>query len=97
MNVYPPEIENVLDALPGIGESAVFGLHDADLGERVCAAVVARDPALPPEPGAIIAAARAALAGYKIPRAIWIVDALPRNAMGKVQKNVLRERFGGGG
>lgn len=91
LNVYPSEIERVLDALPGIAESAVIGLPHPDFGEQVVGVLVL-------EPGANFdeAAARNSLrtqiAGYKQPKRYVIVDALPRNAMGKVQKNLLRER-----
>ncbi|MGC9419630.1 MAG: malonate--CoA ligase [Rhodovulum sp.] len=91
-NIYPKEIEMVLDALPGVLESAVIGVPHPDFGESVVAVLV-------PEPGAaldgaaIAAAVRERLAGFKQPRRIEIVDALPRNTMGKVQKNVLRDRF----
>ena len=85
LNVYPIEVEAVLDALPGVQESAVVGVPDADLGERVVAVVAA-------EPGAVVdddelrRAARRRLAGYKVPKAVHRVESLPRNAMGKVQK-----------
>ncbi len=92
-NVYPKEVELVLDRLPGVGESAVFGVPHADFGEAVTAVVVPRPGGPRPDPGALVAQARAELAGYKVPRRIVVLDELPRNAMGKVQKNVLRERF----
>jgi malonyl-CoA/methylmalonyl-CoA synthetase len=94
MNVYPKEIENVLERLDGIQEAAVIGLPDRDFGERVVAVVVA--PGLDPE--ALIAQAlahcRASLAAYKCPKQVVIVGALPRNAMGKLQKNRLVEEWG---
>lgn len=93
LNVYPKEIEEVLDAQDGVLESAVIGLPHADFGEAVTAVIVAR-PGSQPNPEALIAAVKAQLAGYKVPKAVHIVDELPRNTMGKVQKNVLRERFG---
>lgn len=92
LNVYPKEVEDVLDRLPGVAESAVIGLPDADFGEAVNAVVV-------PAPGAelneanIIAALREKLAGFKLPKRVFIVSELPRNAMGKVQKNVLRSQY----
>jgi malonyl-CoA/methylmalonyl-CoA synthetase len=92
-NVYPKEIELVLDALPGVAESAVVGTPDADYGEAVTAAVV-RNAQCAFDEAAIVAQLRARLAHYKVPRHVHFVDALPRNAMGKVQKNVLRARFG---
>ena len=93
LNVYPKEIEELIDALPGIAEAAVIGLPHPDFGEAVCA-VVRLDPAQPAiEPAAIIAALKAELAGFKVPKAVFIVDELPRNAMAKVQKAVLRDRY----
>ena len=92
LNVYPKEVEEVLDSLPGVRESAVFGLPHPDFGEAVTAAVV-------PEPGSrwderrLIAALKARLAGFKVPKRILRLDELPRNSMGKIQKRVLRERF----
>jgi len=99
LNVYPKEIEAVLDALAPVEESAVFALPHSDLGETVAAAIVLKRSAtrIAPEQmqDHIIAAVRQQLAGFKIPRRVFILDELPRNAMGKVQKAVLRERFGG--
>jgi malonyl-CoA/methylmalonyl-CoA synthetase len=92
-NVYPKEIETVIDAVEGVAESAVIGLPHPDFGEAV-AAVVAGDAKNSPSEEAVVAAAKAQLAGYKVPKRVFIVEALPRNAMGKVQKNVLRERYG---
>ncbi len=90
-NVYPKEVELCIDELDGVSESAVIGVPDADFGERVTAVVVAQSETLSEE--AIISALRPVLAGYKIPKRIFFLEELPRNAMGKVQKNVLRERF----
>ncbi len=92
-NVYPKEVEVCIDELDGVSESAVIGVSDADFGERVTAVVVPASDGLREE--AIIVALRPLLAAYKIPKRVIFVDALPRNAMGKVQKNVLRERFDG--
>lgn len=92
-NVYPKEIELELDALPGVMESAVIGVPHPDFGEAVTAVVVASAAARPDE-AALIAALKTRLAGYKVPKRVVVVDDLPRNAMGKVQKNVLRERYG---
>ena len=96
LNVYPKEIETVLDAVEGVAESAVFALPHRDLGETVAAAIVLKSTALDHARlhEQIMAAARRQLAGFKIPRRIFIVAELPRNAMGKVQKAVLREQFG---
>ncbi|TDL81239.1 malonyl-CoA synthase [Palleronia sediminis] len=91
-NIYPKEIEEVLDAQPGIAESAVIGVPHLDLGEVPVAVIVARDdPA--PAPETILARAAEKLARYKLPRRVIALDALPRNAMGKVQKAELRDRF----
>jgi malonyl-CoA/methylmalonyl-CoA synthetase len=89
-NVYPKEIELVLDELPGITESAVIGLPHPDFGEGVAAICMGKG-----EESAIIAQARTQLAAYKAPKRVIFVDDLPRNAMGKVQKNVLREVYAG--
>ena len=89
-NVYPKEIETVIDQVGGVGESAVIGLPHPDFGEGV-AAVVAGGDTLDKE--AIIAACRTQLASFKVPKAVFVLDELPRNAMGKVQKNQLRERY----
>jgi malonyl-CoA/methylmalonyl-CoA synthetase len=89
-NVYPREVEDVLAQCPGIAEAAVFGLPDAEFGECVCAAIVRNDPDLTPE--AIILFCKDQLAGYKKPRRIVFVAALPRNALGKIQRHVLAEQ-----
>jgi malonyl-CoA/methylmalonyl-CoA synthetase len=91
-NVYPKEVETELDALAGVLESAVFGVPHPDLGEGVTAAVVALPGALLSEE-TIIDAVKARLARYKVPKRILLVDELPRNAMGKVQKNALRKTY----
>lgn len=93
-NVYPKEVELVIDAVEGVRESAVFGVPDADYGEAVVAAVVANanGPAL--TEASIQSLLRDRLAGFKVPKVVCFVDELPRNTMGKVQKNVLRDRFG---
>lgn len=95
LNVYPKEIEEVIDALPGVAESAVIGLPHPDFGEAVTAIVV-REPntagAALTETG-IIAAVKDRLAGFKVPKRVFLVEALPRNTMGKVQKNVLRQQY----
>jgi malonyl-CoA/methylmalonyl-CoA synthetase len=92
-NVYPKEIELVLDRLDGVEESAVFGVPHPDLGEAVTAAIVPRAAAAAPDPAQLIAAAREHLAGYKVPKRVLLLDALPRNTMGKVQKALLRDRY----
>ena len=92
-NVYPREVELVLDEQPGVAESAVIGLPHPDLGEAVTAVVVPADPACPPREAELVAALKREMAPYKVPRRILFVQALPRNTMGKVQKQALRERF----
>lgn len=90
-NIYPKEVEIEIDALPGVVESAVFGVPHKDLGEAVAAAVVvAPDANITAE--TILEALKDRLARFKQPRSVTLVDALPRNTMGKVQKNVLREQ-----
>jgi malonyl-CoA/methylmalonyl-CoA synthetase len=91
-NIYPKEIELVLDAQPGVAESAVIGVPHPDLGEAVLAVLVAK-PGETPDLEAIGRAAAASLARFKQPRRMVVVDELPRNTMGKVQKNVLREQW----
>jgi malonyl-CoA/methylmalonyl-CoA synthetase len=93
LNVYPKEVEEVLDRVEGVAESAVFGVPHPDFGE-VAIAVVRRSADLPDlAEDAIVAAARRRLAAYKTPKRVFFIDELPRNAMGKVQKNVLQERY----
>lgn len=95
LNVYPKEVEEVIDALPGVVESAVIGLPDPDFGEAVTAVVVLRPEAREQwNEAALIATLKQQLAGYKVPKAVHFVDDLPRNVMGKVQKNVLRATYG---
>ncbi len=91
-NVYPKEIERVLDEQAGVLESAVIGVPHPDLGEAVLAVLVPR-PGETPELKAIDSALREQLARYKQPKAIEIIATLPRNTMGKVQKNKLREQY----
>ena len=91
-NVYPKEVEQALDALPGVSESAVIGVPHPDLGEAVVAVYVPEAGAAP-DAEALSAALSEALARFKQPRRLIPVDALPRNTMGKVQKAVLRELY----
>ena len=91
-NVYPREVEEALDAQPGVLESAVIGVPDPDLGEAVLAVLVP-EPYAAPDLAAIEEALAGSLARYKRPRRMVVVDALPRNAMGKVQKAALRETY----
>jgi malonyl-CoA/methylmalonyl-CoA synthetase len=94
LNIYPKEIEEAIDALPGVDESAVIGVPHPDMGEGVVAVVV-------PQKGATVteeqvrAALEGQLARFKQPRRVVVVAALPRNAMGKVQKAVLRSEYAG--
>ncbi len=91
-NVYPKEIETELDAIPGVLESAVIGVLHRDLGEGVTAVIVpAGGVAL--QESAILQDLKTRLAKFKLPKRIVFVDELPRNTMGKVQKNLLRDRF----
>lgn len=92
-NIYPKEIELVLDDQPGVLESAVIGVPHPDFGETVVGILVA-EPGQVPDADAIMAAAAKALARFKHPRKLIVLDELPRNTMGKVQKNILRERYG---
>ncbi len=89
LNIYPVEVEAALDALPGVLESAVVGVPDADMGEVAVAVVVAL-PGVELDVGALLVALGETLARFKLPRRIVLRDGLPRNAMGKVQKAVLR-------
>jgi malonyl-CoA/methylmalonyl-CoA synthetase len=91
LNVYPAEIEEAIDAVPGVVESAVIGLPHADFGEAVTAVVVPASP--PASEGEIFAALTSRLAGFKRPRRVLFVDELPRNAMGKVIKAALRSAY----
>jgi len=92
-NIYPKQIETEIDALDGVVESAVFGIPDPDFGEVVAAAVVLEVGAGLGEQ-ALLEALGPRLARFKLPRKVLFVDQLPRNAMGKVQKNVLRDSHG---
>ena len=92
-NVYPKEIELLLDTFDGVVESAVIGLPHPDFGEVVAAVVVKKDDASLEE-NAIISILKKQLANFKVPKRVFMVPELPRNAMGKVQKNVLRQQYG---
>ena len=91
-NVYPKEIELVIDAMPGVDESAVIGVPHPDFGEAVVAVVV-------PKPGhsldadEMLASLKGSLANFKVPKRIHFAQELVRNTMGKVQKNALREQY----
>jgi malonyl-CoA/methylmalonyl-CoA synthetase len=92
LNVYPKEIEERIDGMDGVIETAVIGVPDPDFGERVTAVVVARSGHALTE-AAIIAALKGEIAAFKVPKRVHFVEDLPRNAMGKVLKSALRERF----
>jgi len=92
LNVYPKEIEERIDALPGVAESAVIGVPDPDFGEAVTAVVVAK-PGHAPSESDLIATLKAEIAHFKVPKRVYFVEELPRNAMGKVEKNSLRTRY----
>jgi malonyl-CoA/methylmalonyl-CoA synthetase len=90
LNVYPKEVESLLNGMEGVAESAVFGVPDDDFGEAVVAAVVPEaDSHLDPE--RIRAELAEQIAKFKVPKRIQLVESLPRNTMGKVQKNLLRD------
>ena len=93
-NVYPKEIETEIDALPGVTESAVIGLPHRDFGEGVTAVVVPSGT-LPLTEADVLHPLETRLARFKLPKRVMFVDELPRNTMGKVQKNLLRDRFAG--
>jgi malonyl-CoA/methylmalonyl-CoA synthetase len=89
-NVYPAEIEGYLNDMAGVAESAVIGLPHPDFGEGVVAVIVPK-PGAAVDADALVAQLKASIANYKVPKRAFVVPDLPRNAMGKVQKNVLRE------
>lgn len=91
-NVYPKEIESEIDAMPGVIESAVIGVPHADFGEGVTAVLVCNKSADVTE-AAVLKALDGRLAKFKMPKRVFVVDELPRNTMGKVQKNVLRDTY----
>jgi len=92
LNVYPAEIEEALNQLPGVAESAVVGMPHSDLGEVGCAFVLAK-PGVMLDPASLLATLKGQLAGFKVPKLCKLIDELPRNAMGKVQKNLLRQQL----
>jgi len=95
-NVYPAEIEGTLNDMPGVAESAVIGVPHADFGEVVVAVVVARPDSAPDAntwAAELIVELKSRIANFKVPKRVFIVAELPRNAMGKVQKNLLRETY----
>lgn len=91
-NIYPKEVEGEIDQLEGVAESAVIGVPHPDFGEGVTAIVV-RKPDAALDEMAILGALQDRLARYKQPKRIIFAEDLPRNTMGKVQKNVLRQQY----
>ncbi len=91
-NVYPKEVESEIDALPGVIESAVIGVPHMDFGEGVTAVVV-KDKKAALDETAVMKALDGRLAKFKMPKKVIFVDDLPRNTMGKVQKNILRDTY----
>ncbi|MCX2723521.1 AMP-binding protein [Roseibium salinum] len=91
-NVYPAEVEALLDEVPGVAESAVIGVPHADFGEAVVA-VLAAKPGAAIDEETVQASLADRLARFKQPKKVHVLDTLPRNAMGKIQKNVLRDQF----
>jgi malonyl-CoA/methylmalonyl-CoA synthetase len=91
-NVYPAEIEGYINEMPGVAESALVGVPHPDFGEVGVAVVIAK-PGAQVSPDAVIAGLKSQLANFKIPKKCFVVDALPRNTMGKVQKNLLRDQY----
>ena len=89
-NVYPREVEELLLEHPGVAEVAVVGAPSEEWGEQVAAFVVPADPSAPPGRDELLAFAAERLAGFKRPRVVHYVEALPRNALGKVMKHELR-------
>jgi len=92
LNVYPAEVEAVLDDRADVAEAAVIGVPHPDFGEAVVAVV---QPAGPLDPDAVRDDLRRELAAFKVPKMVIALDALPRNTMGKIQKKLLRERYAG--
>lgn len=93
-NVYPAEVEGYINEMPGVAESAVIGVPHPDFGEAVVA-VLTTKPGAPVDPSAVTAQLKSRIANFKIPKKVFVVPELPRNTMGKVQKNLLREQHKG--
>ena len=93
-NVYPAEIEGYINDMPGVAESALVGVPHPDFGEVGVAVVIAK-PGAPVSGEVVLASLKAQLANFKIPKKCFVVPELPRNTMGKVQKNLLREQYKG--
>ena len=92
LNVYPKEVESVINEIEGVIESAVIGLPHDDLGEKVVAVIVRKKESKITE-GELISSLKSEIAGFKVPKNIILIEELPRNAMGKVQKNILRDIY----
>ena len=92
LNVYPKEIELIIDTLDGVGESAVIGVPHPDFGEAVIAVIVP-DTGVAPTQSNVIDACKKHLANFKVPKRVFVVEELPRNSMAKVQKNQLRNTY----
>jgi malonyl-CoA/methylmalonyl-CoA synthetase len=92
-NVYPKEVELAIAEIGGVHESAVVGVPHPDFGEAVTAVIVRTPGSTAPSEKEVLASLKGKLANFKVPKNVYFVDELPRNAMGKIQKNVLRERF----
>jgi malonyl-CoA/methylmalonyl-CoA synthetase len=93
LNVYPKEIETCIEKLDGVVESAVIGIAHPDFGEAVVAVVVRQPGRDDVTEAGLTAELKEKIAGYKVPKRVFFVPELPRNTMGKVQKNLLRERY----
>ncbi len=93
LNVYPKEIEAVIDNIPGVLESAVIGLPHPDFGEAVTAIVVKQNDSTDLSEQQIIGFLKEKIAGFKVAKQVFFSSELPRNTMGKVQKNILRENY----
>ena len=93
-NVYPAEIEGYINDMPGVAESALVGVPHPDFGEVGVAVVIAK-PGAKLDADAIVAQLKSQLANFKIPKKCFVVSELPRNTMGKVQKNLLRDQYKG--
>ncbi|MGL4234114.1 MAG: malonate--CoA ligase, partial [Casimicrobium sp.] len=90
-NVYPAEIEGYINEMPGVAESAVIGVPHPDFGEAVVAVAVAKN-GMTLDANTMVSALKSNIANFKVPKRLFVVNELPRNAMGKVQKNLLREQ-----
>lgn len=93
-NVYPKEIEMLIDEMPGVDESAIIGVPHPDFGEAVVAVVVAKAGAVI-DGDRMLAELKSSIANFKVPKRLYVIEQLPRNTMGKVQKNILREKYKG--